>query len=201
MDRIEQGDEIFERLIRAHDDTVWTAFATQYRRLLIAWAARCPATVASGESAEAIADQALARAWVALSAKGFSGFPTLAAFLAYLRRCVTHTAIDAARSWATPAQTATRLTVRESLDPEQALLEQLERAELWQLVNSLIATEQERVVLVERYVLDLAPRVILARHPLLFADVTAIYAAVRNLCCRLQRHRDLRQLWEEHLAA
>jgi hypothetical protein len=113
---------------------------------------------------------------------------------------VIHTAIDATRACAAQARTAQWLTVHEESDPEQTLLEQLDRTELWHLVNSLITTEQERVVLVERYVLDLPPRIILARHPALFTDITAIYSVVRNLCCRLARHGELRQLWEDYTA-
>ena len=199
METIDDHDDRFDQVRQAPDDVAWAAIAGQYRRLLIAWALRCPATAASGESAEAIADQALTRAWLARTSKGFAACPNPAALLAYLRMCVTQTAIDAARARATQARTATWLAVHEPRYPEQALLEQLGRTALWRLVNDLIITEQEHVVLVERYVLDLPPRLILARHPTLFADVTAIYSAVRNICCRLRHQRDVRQLWEEQI--
>jgi DNA-directed RNA polymerase specialized sigma24 family protein len=195
------ADGLFGRAGQGCDETAWAAIVNQYRRLLIAWAVRCPATATSGETPEAIADQALTRAWLAIAPKGFATFPNLAAFLAYLRVCVTHTAIDATRARVAQARTTQWLTIHDESNPEQTLLEQLDRTELWRLVNSLITTEQERVALVERYVLDLPPRIILARHSALFSDVTAIYSVVRNLCCRLERHRELRQLWEAYVVA
>src|SRR5262249_10108165 len=158
------------------------------RRLLISWAVRCPATAESGESPEAIADQALTRAWLALSSKGFGSFPNLAAFLAYLRMCVAHTAIDAVRPQEAQVRLSQTLAVIEATSSEGRVIEQLERAELWQLISRLVRTEQERMVLVERFVLDLPPRIIQARHPTLFADTTAVYRAVRNVCSRLRRH-------------
>jgi DNA-directed RNA polymerase specialized sigma24 family protein len=195
------ADSLFGRAGQGHDETAWAAIVAQYRRLMIAWAVRCPATATSGESPETIADQALTRAWLAIAPKGLAAFPNLAALLSYLRLCVTHTAIDATRACAAQARTTPWRTMHEESDPERTLLEQLDRTELWRLVNRLIITEQERVVLVERYVLDLPPRIILVRHPALFTDVTAIYSVVRNLCCRLARHPELRQLWEAAIAA
>ncbi len=181
------------------DDGIWEMIAAQYSRLLIAWAMRCPATAIAGASAKDIADQALARAWLALSAKDFPPFPNLAAFLSYLRMCVTHAAIDALRASAVQAGTLQVPKASITTDPDLALFYQLDRMALWDLVNSFVCSEQERVVLIERYVLDLPPRRIHARHPTLFADVTEIYTLVRNLCCRLRHHDELRQLWDERI--
>src|SRR4029450_2755657 len=108
----------------APDDVAWAAIAEQYRRLLIAWALRCPATAASGERAEAITDQALTRAGLGVTYKCFAAFPNPAALLAYLRMCVTHTAIDAARARAAEVRTATWLAGHEPRDPEEGVLGQ-----------------------------------------------------------------------------
>ncbi len=81
------------------------------------------------------------------------------------------------------------------------MLERLDRAELWRIIAGLVKTEAERVVLLERFVQDLPPRTILARHPTLFADVGAIYAAIRNVCERLRRNPELRRLYDERRAA
>jgi hypothetical protein len=85
--------------------------------------------------------------------------------------------------------------------PEEVVIKQLGRDELWRLVSSLVATEAEQVVLVERFVFDLPPRVIQDRHPQLFPDMMKIYVAIRNLRERLRRHKDLQRLYAEHLAA
>ena len=44
---------------------------------------------------------------------------------------------------------------------------------------------------------DLPPCVILARHPELYADIDAVYAAKRNLLARLKGSRALREMFEE----
>jgi hypothetical protein len=49
-------------------------------------------------------------------------------------------------------------------------------------------------------VLDLPPRLILTRHPDLFATIGAVYAAKRNLLERLRRSPVLRQFdWKQRI--
>ena len=81
------------------------------------------------------------------------------------------------------------------------MIAQLEREELWQLIMSLTTTEAERVALCERFVYDLPPRLIQARHPALFSDVTVVYMAICNLYDRLRRHRELAPAYADHLIA
>ena len=84
--------------------------------------------------------------------------------------------------------------------PEQIVLRQAECSELWHFVNRFVATAQERAVLHECFVLDHPPRSILTRHPDLFANIGAVYAAKRNLLDRLRRSPELRQFdWNQHV--
>jgi DNA-directed RNA polymerase specialized sigma24 family protein len=82
--------ELFRRAIVERDVDAWAAIAGRYRQLLISWVVRCPGADHLGESYEDLADEALARAWRALSPEHFAAFPSLAALLAYLRRCVSY---------------------------------------------------------------------------------------------------------------
>ena len=66
-------------------------------------------------------------------------------------------------------------------------LARLDRMQLWELLSRLAATQAEQVVLYDRYVLDLAPRVIQARHPALFGDLNAVVTAIYSLHNRLRR--------------
>lgn len=201
MKKNDDGSDLCWDANRLCEESTWNAIVERYRPLLIAWAVRCPATAETGESAETIADQALARAWLALSSQGFGSFPNLATFLSYLRMCVTHTAIDMLRVQAAQTRISQSLVVSEATNPEQGMLEQLGRTELWQLMNGLVRTEQEQVALVERFVLDLPPRIIQARHPTLFADKKAVYYAVRHVCEQLRRSCELYRLLGDRLAA
>jgi len=117
--------------------------------------------------------------------------------MAYLRTCVTTTVIDVVRSQKVHERTMRPVLFESVPTPEQIALEGLGRAELWQLVNQHVATEAERVALIERFVLDLPPRTIQARHPALFADVALVYTAIRNLCERLRRSQKFQRLYAE----
>jgi DNA-directed RNA polymerase specialized sigma24 family protein len=134
----------------------------RYRLMLISWA--YIARIGASEQPDDIADEALARAWTALSPSRFSAFPNLAAILAYLRTSVIATAIDCARTQAKCERLVQQLRIGVIVTPEEIILKHLERTELWLLVNSQIGSEHERVILVESIVYSLPPRMILTRH-------------------------------------
>jgi DNA-directed RNA polymerase specialized sigma24 family protein len=199
---MEQDDyELFRRAVVGRDADAWATISGRYRQLLISWVMRCPGTDNLGERYEDLADEALARAWKALSPEQFAGFPNLAALMAYLRRCVATTVIDITRMHAANKCISLHIDSDAHVLPEQEVIERLGRAELWQLIMKLTATEAERVAIRERFVYNLPPRIILNRHPTLFPDITAIYSAIRNLRDRLRRDRKLAQLYAEHCAA
>jgi len=193
----QEGYELFRRAITQRDAAAWAAIHAHYRPLLAAWAARCGACVQFGEWADDIADQALARAWVALTPARFAAFPTLARLLSYLRTCVTTTVIDSARARATVERGLQQLPSGMAETAEQIVLAALDRATLWRTVLELAATPAERIILVESFAYGLPPRAIQARHPQLFAGVAAVYSAKRNLFARLQRSRELTRLRDE----
>ena len=150
---------------------------------------------------EDIADRALSRAWAALTAEQFALFHSLAALLAYLRTCVGAAEIDAARAEASRERAYQKLDLPSVTTPEELVVGALNRDELWQLVSKIVSNEHERIILIESFVLGLPPRAILERHQDSFEDVPAIYGAKRNLLNRLERSRDLRQLYRDLRAA
>jgi len=83
--------------------------------------------------------------------------------------------------------------VETTIDPQPSAAHSPQPA-LWQTIAQLAETEQERAVLRDSFAYGLPPRSILARHPDLFPDVVAIYAAKRDLLERLQRHGTPREL-------
>jgi DNA-directed RNA polymerase specialized sigma24 family protein len=197
----QDGYELFRRAIVERDEQSWIESAARYRPLLAAWASRCSASAALTESYDDLADQAFARAWSALSPERFASFPTLAALLAYMRACVTTTVIDHARSELSRERIEQSIQAEEVTTPEQLIMDQFQRQEVWRLAETAVSSEQERVVLRETFVYDLPPRAILRRHPDLFADAHVIYTTKRNLFDRLQRCPELRQVYQEWQAA
>jgi DNA-directed RNA polymerase specialized sigma24 family protein len=191
------GYELFRKAIVERDEQAWAESTVRYRAMLIAWATRCTASSATIERCDDIADYAFERAWSALTPARFARFPTLAALLAYLRTCVTSAAIDCARSDAHFDRIGQVIDTTEVPTPEQIVVDQTERAELWRIASGLTQSEPERVVLTESFVYDLPPRAILARHPDLFADADTIYTTKRNLIERLKRSPELRRLYDD----
>ena len=190
--------ELFRRAIEQRDADAWADIARHYRGLLAAWAVQSSACRLIAEQPDDIADQALARAWAALSSGRFSRFPHIASVLAYLRSCVRATVIDYVR------EQAGQLRVVQSVEaaavattPEQTVLRELDRTEIWQLIMRITSRIEEQVIVRESLVYALPPRAIQARHPDMFADVADVYRVKRNVINRFQRNRDLQRLWQE----
>jgi DNA-directed RNA polymerase specialized sigma24 family protein len=194
-----EGYELFRRAIEQRDEQAWAEGIARYRPWLISWARRASAAIR--EHYDDIADDACARAWVALAPKHFARFSTLAALLSYLRSCVHTTAIDCARKEMQFERLIQTITAADVATPEQIVLDQFDRAELWRIASSVARTKQERYILIASYVYDLSPRAILSRHPDLFADATEIYSTKRHLLDRLRRCPEMRELYEEQAAS
>jgi DNA-directed RNA polymerase specialized sigma24 family protein len=192
--------ELFRRAILHRDEEAWAAIYTRYRSLLIAWAARSTVRASLHVECADIADQALARAWAALTPERFAAFPSLAKLLSYLHACVETTAIDSARAQVSRERLAQRLAAAPPATPDQAVLADLDREALWRTVSALAGTPAERVVLVESFAYGLPPGEICARHPQLFATVRNVYNVKRKLFARLQRNREVLRLTEEFIS-
>ena len=190
--------DLFRRAIEQRDADAWADIGRNYRGLLAAWAAQSSARGQIAEQPEDIADQAFARAWAALSSAQFSAFPHIASLLAYLRTCVRATVIDHARDQAGQQRAVHSIECTGvSAAPDQAVLEELDRTELWRLILDMTSNPQEQVIVRECLIYALPPRAIQARHPNMFADVMQVYRVKRNLINRLQRNRELQRLWNE----
>jgi DNA-directed RNA polymerase specialized sigma24 family protein len=194
--------DLFRRAIEQRDADAWADIGRHYRGLLAAWATQSSARTMIAEPPEDIADQAFARAWAALSSAQFSAFPHIASLLAYLRTCVRATVIDHVRDQ------SGQLRAMQSIEstgvaaaPDQAVLDELDRTELWQLIIDMTKDVQEQIVVRECLVYALPPRTIQARHPDMFADVMQVYRVKRNLINRFQRNHTLQQLWQEQGAS
>jgi DNA-directed RNA polymerase specialized sigma24 family protein len=194
--------DLFRRAIEQRDADAWADIGRQYRGLLAAWAAQSSARNMIAELPEDIADQAFARAWAALSSAQFSAFPHIASLLAYLRTCVRATVIDHAREQAGQLRAVQSIvSTGTSAAPEQTVLEELDRTEIWRLIARMTSSPQEQVIVRESLVDALPPRAIQARHPEMFADVMQVYRVKRNLINRFQRNHELQRLWQEEGAS
>ena len=193
-----EGYQLFRQAIVEGNADAWATIADRYRRQMIAWANHCCARLPIHEPPTDIADQALARAWGALSAARFESFPNLAAFLAYLRTCVMATTIDHAREQSARMRNEQLAQIEALAVPlEQAVLEQLHQAELLRLILSTTKNEQEQLLVRESLLYALPPRAIYARHPDQFANVAVVYRMKCNLFKRLQHNQAIERLCYE----
>jgi hypothetical protein len=90
------------------------------------------------------------------------------------------------------------LTTEETLTPEQVVLDEIERAEIWRLVIQAAVSEQERVMAFETFVRGIPSREILRRYPDKFGTVADVYSTKRNFLQRLSRNPALRALYRSH---
>jgi DNA-directed RNA polymerase specialized sigma24 family protein len=193
--------ELFRRAVVDRDANAWHQIALSYRAMMIGWARRSRAAELTGTHDEALADEALARAWRSLSPERFDQLSTMAALLGYLRTCVASTAIDAARAHAAAVAPPDWGGSAHSAPADLAIIERMSRAELWQLALHMASSDAERVVVFDRFVLGLPPRAIQHRHPLVFPELRKVYETIHDLCERLRRNGELRLMVGEHLAA
>jgi DNA-directed RNA polymerase specialized sigma24 family protein len=187
----DEGYDLFRQAIVERVADAWTDIIKHFRPLLIAWANASTASTGVSEPSCDIADEALARAWVALTPERFATIPNLAAVLGYLHACVTATAIDHARVRARCLRLAQEVAVEAAAMPDEVVLHDLARAEFWRLLKSLVRTEQEHVILTENMMREIPPRLILRRYPELFCSITEVYSAKRNLFERLRRNAEV----------
>jgi hypothetical protein len=196
-----EGFQLFRRAIEERDEQAWAEATTHFRPQMIGWVSCSSVSAPIRECYSDIADNAFARAWVALASKSFARFPTLAALLGYLRTCVTSAVIDCARADLHFDRMSQVVVVDDVVAPEQIMIDQLDRDELWRLASSAAQTVQERCILVASYLYNLPPLAILERYPHLFANVGEVYATKRNLLCRLRRYPEIQQLYRERFSA
>jgi DNA-directed RNA polymerase specialized sigma24 family protein len=188
----DEGYDLFRQAIVERVADTWIDIIKHFRPLMIAWANASKATTGVSELSCDIADEALARAWVALTPERFATIPNLAALLGYLHVCVTATTIDHARVRARWLRLAQEMAIEAAAMPDEIVLHDLTQTEFWRLLKSLIRTEQEHVILTENLMHEIPPRLILRRYPELFCSITEVYRAKRNLFERLRRNAEVR---------
>lgn len=184
--------ELFRRAIVERVDGAWTLLYEQYERLVLKWVYDHPAFATSGESAAYFLTLAFERFWQAVTPTKFSDrFNTLGAVLQYLKLCVGGALIDHARSRQRRATVEpldkVSYALPSQLNVEKAVADSSARQSLWQRVLAQAKNEQERTVMEEAFLYDMAAADIARRHPELFTNVKQVYRVKENLLKRLRR--------------
>lgn len=190
--------ELFRRALVARDEAAWVRLFEQYTPLVEHWVRRTGAFTVSGETSDFFVGAAFTRFWRAIPPERFSAFSSLASLLNYLRRCAACVVIDAART-----QSYADLLPEECVNwndqrlghADEEATERVSREEFWHLVDGLLESEAERVVVRCSYLLGMKPGEIYARWQSLFTSVEEVYTLKRAILGRLRRNAELRQLY------
>lgn len=190
--------ELFRRALVERDDAAWALIFEQYTPLVEHWVRRTGAFTVSGETSDFFVSAAFTRFWRAIPAERFGSFPTLASLLNYLRRCATCVVIDSARAHSyadlLPEEAVNWNTQRMAYADEEAT-ELVSREEFWRLVDELLTSEAERVIVRCSYLLGMKPGDIFAEWGRLFSCVEEVYTLKRGILARLRKSPELRGLY------
>lgn len=190
--------ELFRRALVERDDAAWAQIYEQYVPLVEHWVRRTGAFTVSGETSDFFVSAAFTRFWRAIPAGRFASFPTLASLLNYLRRCATCVVIDAARS-----QSFADLLPEESVNwndqrlgyADEEATERVSREEFWRLVDGLLTSEAERVIVRCSFQHGMKPAEIYARWSTLFSGIEEVYTLKRGILLRLRKSAELQGLY------
>ena len=117
----DDGYGLFQQAIVQRDDDAWGAIVARYRPIMCAWVRRCPSFEVGRDHCEDLADEALARAWFALTPARLRSIENMAMLMAYLRACVRSTVIDSARQRRTYERSCDQLVEAGSAPLEHAM--------------------------------------------------------------------------------
>lgn len=190
--------ELFRRALVERDDAAWAYIFEQYTPLVEHWVRRTGAFTVSGETSDFFVSAAFTRFWRAIPAARFSSFPSLASLLNYLRSCATCVVIDTARS-----QSYAELLPEECINwndqrlghADEEATERVSREEFWGLVDGLLSSHAERVIIRCSFLLGMKPGDIFARYGELFHGVEEVYTLKRTVLTRLRKSPELRGLY------
>jgi hypothetical protein len=189
--------ELLRRAL-AHDDALaWSAFTTQYRRLLLRVVRHHAGSLLADEDEDYWVDRTMERFWRAVGARGLDGFPSLAAVLQYLKLCARSVLLDELRARRLPRLTALEDAAAERTHMEPAVLGDLAARDLWQLVAAETRTDAERAVAYLSFVEGCQPREIYRRQRDRWRSVHDVYRVKHVLLERLRRNERIRALRQE----
>jgi DNA-directed RNA polymerase specialized sigma24 family protein len=190
--------ELFRRALVERNEDAWEHLYQHYFQLVEHWVRRTGAFTVSGETSDFFVSAAFTRFWRAIPAERFSSFPTLASLLNYLRRCASCVVIDSAR-----AHSYADLLPEECINwnnqklahADEEATDRVSRTEFWQLVDALLQSEAERVIVRSSFLLGMKPSDIFAQRGDLFTDVAEVYSLKRNILVRLRRNPELKGMY------
>ena len=196
--------ELFRRAFVEKDQLAWDHLYIVYKPLIIGWVTSNPAFPGSGEEIGYFVNRAVEKMWVSISAEKFDRFRELSGLLRYVKMCVGSVIIDHIRTRERQRlelvdENNAKILKYEGPDVEKQVINQVDSAVLWNMIDDLVKDPRERTVLLGSYVYALKPREILNQYTGEFSDIQQIYRTKENLIARLRRNPELIKSLSEHV--
>lgn len=191
--------EVFRRALLLRDDEAWAGLYQLYTPLVEAWILlHSPGLCIQLSEREVLVNEAFAKFAAAIDARKWSQFPETRKLLAYLKCCAVTVATDEwRRTQRKTREVSLEAVTQEQLplldDPAGVVVDHLALHDLWQIAQSAITCEQERLILEQHYALGVPLRELKLRYPQLFPTMDAVYCIKRNLIERLRRNRAVQE--------
>ncbi len=181
--------ELFRRAMLYGDNAAWELLVERFHDYMLnSFRRHVRREVAARlDSPENYIARAFERFWLAAVHNQQLEFTTLAAALSYLRNCLNGAILDTLRTYSRSKE----VTLPEPGYPEEPAVEDHEEdLYMWEIIQSLLASQRERRVAFLLFHCNLKPREIVRHCTQEFADVQEIYRLRRNILERLMRDSD-----------
>ncbi len=194
--------ELFQRALTRQEEAAWTAIYVQFQPLVNIWVHQYSRFSQTDEEASYFVNEAFIRMWqrYASDPEGASNLDRLGKCLQYLRMCIGSAIEDFLRRRKKDAL-VTAVTLEGYDRPNSGVAAEVEwnliLDKLRDILVEIIRNDQERLVVEESWVYDLAPRQIQKNHPEVFSDAAQVNQIKRNIIKRLKRHPNLRKMSKE----
>ncbi|MEZ4594407.1 MAG: hypothetical protein R3D55_25175 [Chloroflexota bacterium] len=203
--------ELFRRAFVHGNQLAWDCLYHQYQKLVLSWVTRHTLYSGLGEEADYFMNRAFEKMWQGIPADNFEKFPDLKSLLRYLQMCTHAVMVDFAR-WKEQAHLWDRAQQAEpgnelhdpfatimapDMRPERTIARQEMEAILWQRLNDLCNSENERLVIHSYFVLDMKPRQIYELYSGHFADVRDVSRTKDNFLARVRRNDAFKEFLED----
>lgn len=185
------GYELFRRALDKQEELAWLSLVEAYNPLVRGWVKSHPSLTVSFEDIDYFANRAFERLWrnVATQPRKFEQFGNLKSILRFLKMCVHSAVMDDA-----PKSPPTHNL--DTLMGDEKLVEKVSvpfsrgedaQKEFWQLIDSYLRSEEERMVVYGFFVYGMKNREIYAANPDLFKDTKQLANLRLNVLRRLAR--------------
>jgi hypothetical protein len=188
--------EIFRRSVVENDGAGWRVLLWLYGPQVAAWCSR--ASNHQQQNLDDLTARTWERFWRTYTAEKLARAHGLAGVLRYLKLCAVSVVMDASRrhSLSASLDQIPDFHVDGSPTPADLAIDGVAQQSFWQIVQSRLRDDAERVLIYLRYVMGCRPADIHVQRPDLFPSIQDVYRVTRNVLDRLRRCDELRG-WRE----